>query len=138
MLLERNNVNPDTTDEDGRTPLSWAAGGGHKKIVRILFERDDVNPHSADKSGRTPLSWATGNGSEKIVRMHLERRGAHPSLGDESGETSSTWTTESEGEESVDMLANQSIFYHNRVPAQTTFPWTTENDCAKVVPGQNE
>jgi len=29
MLLGRSDLNPNTPDEYGRTPLSWAAGNGH-------------------------------------------------------------------------------------------------------------
>ena len=60
MLLEKNNVNPDTPDKSGRTPLSWAAQKWEVEIVRILLERNDVNPDTEDERGRTPFSRATG------------------------------------------------------------------------------
>jgi len=47
ILLRREDVNPDQEDPSGRTPLSWAAGNGRERVVRMLFEQD-VNPKQAD------------------------------------------------------------------------------------------
>jgi ankyrin repeat protein len=33
LLLETGKVNPDLRDEDGRTPLSWAAEKGHDAVT---------------------------------------------------------------------------------------------------------
>jgi ankyrin repeat protein len=52
-----------------RTPLYWAAGGGHEAVVRLLVERDDVEADSKDGSGRTPLSRAAGQGHEVVVKL---------------------------------------------------------------------
>ena len=35
LLLEREDVNPDSLDEVGRTPLSYAAGNGHEGVVGV-------------------------------------------------------------------------------------------------------
>ena len=53
-LLERNDINPDITDQSSQTPLLWAANNGHKETVKMLLERNDVNPDTADKWGQTP------------------------------------------------------------------------------------
>ena len=58
ILHERGDVNPNSVDNSGRTPLSYAAHEGYESVVKILLERGEVNPNSADKSGRTPLSYA--------------------------------------------------------------------------------
>ena len=42
VLLERNDANLDTADEDGQKPLSFAAENEHEGVVRILLERNDV------------------------------------------------------------------------------------------------
>ncbi|OBT54158.1 hypothetical protein VE04_10305 [Pseudogymnoascus sp. 24MN13] len=65
LLLERN-VIPDSKNEDGRTPLSKAAGRGHKAIVKLLLERNDVDHNSEDKDGHTPLWWAA-EGNDNII-----------------------------------------------------------------------
>ena len=79
MLLERNDVNPDATDENGRTPFSWAAGsmfemtgagGMCERVVTLQLERNGVYLDRADKSGQTPFSWPAGNGARKIWRWY--------------------------------------------------------------------
>ena len=50
MLLERNDVNPDTVDKSGRTPFSWAVG----KQDRLP---NGINPHTTNEECRTPFPW---------------------------------------------------------------------------------
>ena len=71
LLLGRGDVNPDSLDKYGQTPLSLAAMRGHEGIVKLLLGREDVNPDSSSKSGRTPLSWAAENGHEGIAKLLL-------------------------------------------------------------------
>jgi len=89
LLLERNNVNPDSLcgpsqimaqrgAEEGQTPLSLAAENGPEGIVKLLLGRKAVNLDSPSKSGRTPLSFAAGNGHEGIVKLLLERKEVNP------------------------------------------------------------
>jgi len=83
ILLERNDVNPDTADKYGQTPLWRAAQNGYEGVVRILLQRSDVNPDTADTLfGQTPLSRAAENGHEGIVRILLERNDVNPSTAD--------------------------------------------------------
>jgi ankyrin repeat protein len=55
LLVRRDDVEADSKDEDGRTPLSWAVEGGHEAVVKLLVERDDVEADSKHSRGRTPL-----------------------------------------------------------------------------------
>ena len=89
VLLERNDVNPNTPENEyGQTPLSQAAKNGHEGVVRILLERNDVNPDTADtKYGQTPLSQAAENGYQEVVRTLLERNDVNPDKENKWGQT---------------------------------------------------
>jgi len=65
-------VEADSKDDNGRTPLSWAAGEGHEAVVKLLVERDDVEADSKDDFGETPLWWAAANGHEAVVKPLVE------------------------------------------------------------------
>lgn len=72
LLLERG-AEVNSRDQDGQTPLSWAAEKGRESVVQVLLEnRAGIN--SKDNNyGRTPLSWAAEKGHEAVVRLLLSR-----------------------------------------------------------------
>ena len=51
LLLERKEVNPNSSNREGQTPLLLAAQDGHEGVVKLLLERKEVNPDSSDKDG---------------------------------------------------------------------------------------
>ena len=67
LLLECKEVDPNSSDNHGQTPLSTAAGNGHKGIVKLLLEHKKINPKSTDNDGQTPRSEAVENGYEDSV-----------------------------------------------------------------------
>ncbi|PQE26803.1 ankyrin repeat-containing protein [Rutstroemia sp. NJR-2017a BVV2] len=74
MLLEEEGIEVDMTDEDGRTPLSWAAQLGYEYIVKVLLA-GNASIDLEDMTGRTPLSWALEFGRQDVVNvMHVSRR----------------------------------------------------------------
>jgi ankyrin repeat protein len=54
LLLEKG-AKLETKDTNGQTPLSYAAGKGHKVVVKLLLEKG-AELETKDTSGRTPLS----------------------------------------------------------------------------------
>ena len=72
ILLGRNDVDPDSLDNVGQTPLHYAALNGHGEVVEILLGRDDVNPNASDGGDQTPLCGAAFNGHESATQT--ERR----------------------------------------------------------------
>ena len=69
LLVENYKVNPNSEDNDGRTPLSWAAGNGHKDVAKMLIETGKVEVDSTDYNSWTPLSWAAEEGHEAVVKL---------------------------------------------------------------------
>lgn len=63
-------VDIDTVDNDGRTPLTWAAYKGYADSVRLLLVLN-ARYALADKEGCTPLHWAAikGNGEACTVLL---------------------------------------------------------------------
>ena len=92
--MEREDITPDTADEDGRTPLSWAAGNGDGDVVKLLLEREDITPDTADKYGQTPLWWAAKNGHKDAVRMLLRWEGATLDATGKNSQRPLTWAPE--------------------------------------------
>ena len=76
--------NPNVPNENGRTPIYWAAYHGHIEIVKILASLTD-NPNAPDKDGETPIHWAASNGHKEIVNILA------PLTDNEWGHTSSIW-----------------------------------------------
>lgn len=57
----------DCPDEQGRTPLSYAAEKGTEFGVRFLLEKGNAMINSVDQFRRTPLSYATECGEDDII-----------------------------------------------------------------------
>ena len=58
MLLADQRVNPNMTEEDGRTALMLAAGKGHAPVVTVLLADQRVNPNMTNQNGITALMLA--------------------------------------------------------------------------------
>mmetsp|Transcript_8985 Transcript_8985/g.19267 ORF Transcript_8985/g.19267 Transcript_8985/m.19267 type:complete len:550 (+) Transcript_8985:348-1997(+) len=64
------NIDIDTVDNDGRTPLHWAAYKGYADTIRLLLVLD-ARYTLPDREGCTPLHWAAvkGNGAACTVLL---------------------------------------------------------------------
>ena len=72
-------------DQDGWTPLHWAAWIGHQDVAKLLLDGGaDLN--MVTQHGGTPLHWAANNGRKTVVQLLLER-GAWPNIRDQFGRT---------------------------------------------------
>jgi ankyrin repeat domain-containing protein 50 len=71
MLLTAG-ANVNERDQEGRTPLSWAAEGGHQTVVKLLLETGKADVDSRDHNGRTPLSMAAEGGHQTVIKLLLE------------------------------------------------------------------
>ena len=87
-LLGQNEINPDTANDDGRAPLSFAASHEHEAVVKILLRRNEVNPTPIpDQSGQTPLMLAAETGHEGVLRILLGWNDINPGTADNSSQT---------------------------------------------------
>ncbi|KJZ68346.1 hypothetical protein HIM_12262 [Hirsutella minnesotensis 3608] len=80
----------DDCDEEGRTPLWWAACCGHERIVELLLETGRVNANAKDIHGQTPLKMAAERNHGRIIRT-LVRAGADRNIKDASGRDPRWW-----------------------------------------------
>ncbi|KAK7990380.1 hypothetical protein PG990_014660 [Apiospora arundinis] len=69
VLIQHQSINGTTSEN--RTPLSYAAEGGHKAVVRLLLERK-AEADSKDQYDITPLAYAAEGGHEAVVRLLLK------------------------------------------------------------------
>lgn len=76
MLLHLHDVDANTQDCNGRTPLSLAAEMGHHNTIRIL-SRYGANRDLRDKKSRSPLNYASRHSPSThrcILRSRVQRR----------------------------------------------------------------
>jgi len=61
--LDRKELNPNSVENDGESPLWWAAYMGYEEIVALLIGREDINPNLAGMCGQTPFFPAAYRGA---------------------------------------------------------------------------
>ncbi|KAL5045511.1 ankyrin repeat-containing domain protein [Aspergillus fruticulosus] len=76
VLLEKCNMDPDSTDSDGRTPLCYAAIGGHAAVVRLLLDRGSRMSH-LENYKQSVLHWAANWQQLEVLRTLLEHWSEH-------------------------------------------------------------
>jgi len=90
-LLRVGGCNVNQGDSAGRTPLLWAARGGHEEAVELLLGLEAVLPNKPDRYGHTPLCWAALKGHKVVVKQLLDRRDVDPDKPDNVGRTPLLW-----------------------------------------------
>jgi hypothetical protein len=83
----RDGADADVRDENGWSALSWAAAGGHARIVRLLIEHGaDVFAAADDR--RTPYQIALAAGRADVARLLSQAEADHgaPAVAASSGQ----------------------------------------------------
>jgi len=138
LLFGTRYVNPNSLDDFGRTPLSWAAKKGHEGIVKLLLGREDVNPDIQDTvNGQTPLWWAVGNGHEAVVKLLLEREDVNPNTPDMFfGQTPLSWAVKNGRDGIVKLLLGREDVNPNTLDmfyGQTSLSWAAMKGNERIV-----
>ena len=89
LLLSNENLDPDSKDNAGSSPLSSAAEKGQETVVSLLLSKG-VDPDIKDNNGRSPLSLAALGGHETVVNLLL-LEGVAPDSKDRYGRTPLSW-----------------------------------------------
>ena len=105
VSLIQNGASVNHANEDGKTPLRWAATKGHKEVVEYLVEQG-ANVNYSDVHGDTPLLWAARLGYKEVVEC-LIQHGASVVHSNEAG-------ADSEDAEDAEAQAGGSM-YHVKV-----------------------
>jgi ankyrin repeat protein len=120
VLLKKEGIDVNSSDVEGRTPLSRAVEMGHVTLVQLLLEKQGVKFNSPDRGGRTPLSRAVENGHEAVVQLLLKKSGIDLSCGDSDGSTPIHWAIANENETLLKLLlVNDSFNPH----AENAYHW---------------
>jgi ankyrin repeat protein len=77
LLLDTGKVDVNTKDEDGSTPLSWAAGQGHEAVVRLLLD-NDADISIENRSGWTALQLAALKSHGGVEQLLVIRGAPEP------------------------------------------------------------
>ncbi|RDW73350.1 hypothetical protein BP6252_07257 [Coleophoma cylindrospora] len=123
------NVDIDLKDQDGRSPLSWAAENGHEAVIKLLLATGQVDVDSKDKYSRSPLSRAAQNGHEAVIKLLLATGQV------ENGWSPLSWAARG-GKEAVValLLATGQVEVESKdQDGRTALPWAAENGHETIV-----
>jgi ankyrin repeat protein len=81
LLLERDDIDVNFSDETSLTALYSATLKGHEAIVRLLLQVSDIQPNKFSGDGQTALFCAVQSGHDDIAKMLLECPAVDPNDG---------------------------------------------------------
>lgn len=131
LLQKRTDVN--AVEQDGTTPLHWAAEADDPTIVQLLI-RAGANVKAANRYGATPLMAACIAGNAAIVGALL-RAGVDPNTASPDGETALMLAARSGNVEAVKALLARGADVNARegLLQQTALMWAAAENHAETV-----
>ncbi len=112
-LLKNNPRLVFSKDDDGNTPLHWAAQEGHEDVAKFLLT-SGANVNARNNNGSTPLHDAADGGHKGVAELLLANKAA-VNAKDNHGVTPLHWAVQ-EGHEDVAQL----LRHHGGVDSATT------------------
>ena len=67
-VLLQNGADKDPRDNDGRTPMHWAAIFGEAEVCKVLLQ-NGADKNLRDDDGRTPLDHARPYGNQNLIAL---------------------------------------------------------------------
>ncbi|KAI9708259.1 MAG: hypothetical protein M1820_004213 [Bogoriella megaspora] len=92
-ILDLDEANLTSRDDNGRSVLSWAATSrlhAKEKLI-LLLDKSGIDVNEVDNDGRTPLSWAAETGHIEGVQNLIWRRKVNVNAPDRNGRTPLSW-----------------------------------------------
>jgi ankyrin repeat protein len=128
IFLRNTRIVWNSKDNDGRTPLSWAAGSGLEDVVELLLKNNDIRGaiDSRDNaSHQTPLLWAARKGHAKVVKLLLGEAASPNASNLLDSRSALSWAAGNGHEETVAFLLEQENTDLNSADKQgwTAFHW---------------
>ena len=87
LVINEQNCDPMTRDNDGGTPLHIACRYGHLNITQYLINEAHCNPLCENNDGDTPLHYACKYGNTRIVQCLLSTGKVDPLAKNKNGDT---------------------------------------------------
>ncbi|KAI9933188.1 hypothetical protein AWENTII_002788 [Aspergillus wentii] len=91
LLVDADQINVNSRDNEGRTALYWSTTYDHQSIVERLLAVDTIDVNIATKEGNTPLMMAARDGHSTIVQLLLKNPNIEAEMCDEDGTTALHW-----------------------------------------------
>ncbi|XP_052880117.1 protein S-acyltransferase 24-like isoform X2 [Gossypium arboreum] len=104
-VVSKWNANPDVPDNEGRSPLHWAAYKGFMDCIRLLLYLD-ANRGCQDREGCTPLHWAAIKGNLEACTLLLQGSQEGLAVTDNSGLTPAQLASEKKHRKIAFLLGN--------------------------------
>ncbi|XP_025156093.1 uncharacterized protein LOC105186920 isoform X2 [Harpegnathos saltator] len=135
MALSLDGVDPNLPDNEGNTPLHFAAQAGHAECLNILLQKcPDIEVDARNTMGLTPLMKAAIQGRINCAKILLFA-GANPTLRDYGrGLRAGQWARFCSRYECAEMIER---FTRHRLLEQTSCRWGSEPELAmKMLQGK--
>ena len=92
--IATDDVEVDTKDDRGHSPLSYAAEEGHEPVVKILVMWDDIEVNTKDDHGCLPLSYAAEHVNQAVVKILVTWDDVEVDTKDHHGRSSLSYAAE--------------------------------------------